>query len=206
MVYHYYKYGNESTTLSFQPLKPFLSPRCDWHAAVPQLVATFQESPESFRHTLKSLKGLRGSLAGSGRDSDGHLVMTWVWWVNHDLTMKHDIFIGFHHCWWWFYKDLTVSGSNSWDLFESTSGQKLTEDPQLSHVYMGLTPSTSGFYLPIVEDWCCSCSDIILCLRWITFISEWKCHFWNAHSRPSWLHKPSSHILFIDFVRILTVW
>jgi hypothetical protein len=82
---------------------------------------------------------------GSGRDSDVHLVMTWVWWVNHDLTMKHDIFVGFHHCLWWFYKDLTVSGSNSWDLFESTSGQKPTEDPQLSHVYMGLTPSTSGF-------------------------------------------------------------
>lgn len=36
---------------------------CDWHDAVPQLVAAFQESPESFRHTLKSLKGLRGDLS-----------------------------------------------------------------------------------------------------------------------------------------------
>ena len=121
--------------------------------------------------------------------------------------MKQDIFMGFHHCLWWFYKDLTVSGSNSWDLFESTSGQKLTEDPQWSHVYMGLTPSTSGFSP--------NCGRLMLQLFRYHLVSPLDhVHQWMKvpflkrpqQTMTSWLHKPSSQIFFIDFVRILTVW
>eukprot|EP00435_Cladocopium_sp_Y103_P059324 s1634_g21.t1 len=36
---------------------------CEWHAAVPQLVAAFHESPERFRQTLKRIKGLGGDLS-----------------------------------------------------------------------------------------------------------------------------------------------